>query len=114
MNTDITVIFPNYGLAGFLGEEIKEILTKEQWIQSPMELRSALSISKEISKRLRAKAISKEGSNKPIKMKLPYEYAHALFLILKNVGGKLDIDPEDFYTENAIQTLINDLHQKLI
>jgi hypothetical protein len=47
-------------------------------------------------------------------MKLPYEYAHALFLILKNVGGKLDIDPEDFYTENAIQTLINDLHQKLI
>jgi hypothetical protein len=59
MNTDITVIFPNYGLAGFLGEEIKEILTKEQWIQSPMELRSALSISKEISKRLRAKAISK-------------------------------------------------------
>lgn len=114
MNTDITVIFPNYGITGFLGEEIKKILTKEQWVNSSMELRSALSISKEISKRLRAKAISKEGTNKPVKMKLPYEYAYALFLILKNLGDKMDIDPEDFYVENAIQNIINYLYQKLL
>jgi hypothetical protein len=114
MNTDITVIFPNSGIVWFLGDGIKGILTKEQWSQSGMELRSALSISQEISKRLRAKAISKEGSNKPVKMKLPYEYAYALFLILKNMGKKLDIDPEDFYTENAIQNIINDLHKQLI
>lgn len=114
MNTDITVIFPNYKIIGFLGEEIKEIQTKEQWSQSSMELRSALSISKELSKRLRSKAISKEGSNKPVKMKLPYEYAYGLFLILKNISGKLDIDPEDYYTENAIQKIINELAQQLI
>lgn len=115
MNHDITIIFSDSRSMHCIGELIKDIYSKEElWSSSSIEIRTALSLSEKVSKKLRSKAISKEGTSKEIKVKLPYEYASTLFLILKNLAGMFDIDPEDIYTDALIDRLKNNLHKELI
>lgn len=113
MIKEITLKLKIYDL-NLVCDIISRIDIRTAWQNATKEQRVAYSLLQGVLKKIRKKIIDKEGTTKVFKMKLDYPDASTLYFSLKEGIKYMDTDPFDYYTDNTIQKIINELDQQLI